>query len=119
MARVKLSLSIACLFFSATVFAWDSQRASVPLIVDGRVVPYKVFALYLMPGQAFDVQFQAQAAQGRYAFAGQEAQLGASELVSPNFRIRQSGMYLTVATCLAGRQIFMSMISPKTGRWMI
>jgi peptidase M15-like protein len=95
MARVKLSVSIACLFFSSTAFAWDSQRATVPLIVDGRVVPFKVFAVYVMPGQAFDVQFQAQAAQGRYAFAGQEGQVGAAALVAP----MKPGLYpMTILT---------------------
>lgn len=90
MCAMKLSVSVICLLFSCAVMGWDAQRASVPLIVDGRAVPYKVFAIYLMPGQSFDVQLQGQESQGRYVFAGQEGQLGTSQLVAP----MKSGLYV-------------------------
>ncbi len=37
--------------------AWDSRRLSTPVIIDGRTIPYREFAIYLMPGQPFSVSF--------------------------------------------------------------
>ncbi|XOV85551.1 MAG: D-Ala-D-Ala carboxypeptidase family metallohydrolase [bacterium] len=75
-------LAAGCLLMSSA-FGWDSQRAAVPLVVDGRIVPYRIFAIYLMPGQVFEVGYENDALRGDYVFAGQQGQLGSGELVAP------------------------------------
>jgi hypothetical protein len=110
---VRLLLIVSSLLFGSAASAWDSQRAPVPLVVDGRVVPYMVFAIYLMPGQSFHVQFQTKETQGRYAFAGKEGRLGAAELRAPS----KPGLYpMDIQSDLASdaRQLNVFVMVPAT-----
>ena len=110
---VRLLLIVSSMLFASTASGWDSQRASLPLVVDGRVVPYMVFAIYLMPGQSFDVQLQSKERQGWYTFAGQEGQLEGAELVAPI----QPGLYpMNIQSDLASdaRQLNVFVMVPAT-----
>lgn len=37
--------------------AWDSSRLSVPVTVNGQVIPYPVFAIFVMPGSRLEIGF--------------------------------------------------------------
>ncbi len=62
---------------------WDSGRLAVPLVVDGNTIPYREFALYMMPGKAFDVAFAAIDEHGQARFRGHTAEVGATSFTAP------------------------------------
>ncbi len=64
--------------------AWDSHREAVAVVVDGRMIPYQTFAIYLMPGQQFEVLFQGLQSDGEVFWNGQTTRLSEGQLVAPD-----------------------------------
>lgn len=62
---------------------WDSRRLSAPLTVDQRPVPYPEFAIYLMPGQNFQVIMETAGAPATAHFRGRATPLDGSPLTAP------------------------------------
>lgn len=70
-----------CLCNSAV--AWDGHRETVAMVVDGRTIPYQTFAIYLMPGQQFELRFEGSGNDGEVLWHGKTTRLGESQLVAP------------------------------------
>lgn len=68
---------------SGVCSAWDDSRLVAPLMIDGRIVPYPEFAIYLMPSQKFDVHFVDTAVGGTIDFGGSQGRVGEFELKAP------------------------------------
>ena len=60
---------------------WDSTRLAIPMVVDGRTIPYREFAIYVMPGHTVDVGF-GEGGSGTVHFQGRTAAVG-SALTAP------------------------------------
>lgn len=83
----QLSLLLLAGLFSATAQAWDSQRLPVRLLIQDLQVPYPVFAIYPLPGDAIPVRWEDNAA-GRIRYLGSERATGGEPLRAP----RQPGL---------------------------
>ena len=66
---VILAWLLSCLA-GAPAHGWDAARLAVPVVVDDLVSPYPEFAIYLAPGQPFQVSFGEAGTHGRIRFAG-------------------------------------------------
>ena len=69
---------------SGITSARDDSRLVMPLMIDGRTVPYPVFAIYVMPGQTFDVHYVDAVAGGTIEFGGSSGRVGEFTLRAPN-----------------------------------
>ena len=82
MSRSFFALLVA-LFLSSRAMAWQDSRLSMPIVVDGRTIPYTEFAIYLMPGQEFDVRYADAVEAGQISFGGTNGHVGEVQLYAP------------------------------------
>lgn len=68
---------------SGACLAWDDSRLAMPLKIDGRIVPYPEFAIYLMPGHRFDLHFVDAAVGGTIEFGASRGRVGEIKLKAP------------------------------------
>ena len=64
--------------------AWNAQVLSVPVIVNNQTIPYSDFAVYLLPGQQFEVRFSDTAIAGAVVFRGETRPLNEQPLRAPD-----------------------------------
>ncbi len=76
-------VGLALLLAAPGLAAWDSGKLAVPIVIDERPIPYPEFAIYLMPGQEFDVHFLDAIQGGEIRFAGETRAVGAAPLTAP------------------------------------
>ncbi len=62
---------------------WDSRHLTVPVVVDGNTIPYREFAVFMMPGHSFSVSVDDSADGGTVRFAGGTAPLDAASFTAP------------------------------------
>jgi hypothetical protein len=60
--------SVVLLMITGPARAWDAGLLSAPLVIDGRTVPYREFAVYLLPGQHFEVRYVDASERGKLEF---------------------------------------------------
>ncbi len=63
--------------------AWDSTRLDDPVMINGHVIPYPVFAIFVMPGSAISAGFVDSSGGATITFDGRKVQPGDPELVAP------------------------------------
>jgi hypothetical protein len=68
--RYRDFLALLGLCVCNMALARDGQREAVAIVVDGRVIPYQTSAIYLMPGQQFEVQTQGLQSAGEVLWNG-------------------------------------------------
>jgi hypothetical protein len=74
------------IFLLVTISAraeWDNGRLSSPIVIDGRIISYPIFAIFLMPEQKFDVHYQDAVQGGRLEFGDVSTAIGESRLQAP------------------------------------
>lgn len=71
------------LLLGATAHAWNADRLSAPLVIDQRTIPYPVFAIYVMPGQTFELGFRDAQGGGTVHFLGTSQPVGGARLQAP------------------------------------
>ncbi len=76
--------AVLALLATATASAWDAGRLAIPVVIDERPIPYPVFAIYLMPGQAFDAHFIDATRGGEIRFGGATGKIGEIPLKAPD-----------------------------------
>lgn len=54
---LRVALLSCSLLGAGPAVAWDSARLSVPMVVNGNIIPYPVFAIFVMPGSKIEVGF--------------------------------------------------------------
>lgn len=54
---VRRILLIGALFLTGQASAWDGSRLTMPVMVNGEVIPYPVFAIFVMPGSPISLGF--------------------------------------------------------------
>ena len=85
MIAVKRAIFAVCaVLFFATANAWDSERLAVPVMVNGNVIPYPVFAIYVMPGSPISVGLVDATGGATVAFGGQAPSDDSLEFVAPS-----------------------------------
>ncbi len=80
---MKRLLGLALLLAAPQLAAWDDSRLAVPIVIDERPVPYPEFAIYLLPGEAFDVHFLDATHGGEIRYRGETGKVGAMALSAP------------------------------------
>ena len=80
---VRNSVCAGLLLVCCTVHAWNPTRLAVPVVVNGLVIPYSEFAIYVMPQSPISVGFLDATGDADVTFAGQTSALASSELVAP------------------------------------
>lgn len=86
--RCAAALAILLLAAAAPAMSWDSARLAVPIVIDQHTIPYPEFAIYLMPGQQFQVSLRDAGGGGTVRFLGQSQAAGGANLRAPD----QSGL---------------------------
>lgn len=85
--RCRFALLLSVWAHAAAAIAppqdWDDGRLAVPLIVDDQVIPFPEFAIYLMPGQRFQLSFGEAGASGDIRFQDRTLTLGEQHLEAP------------------------------------
>jgi hypothetical protein len=76
--RIILVVCAAIIFSPA--MAWDQSRLSIPVIVNGHIIPYPVFAIFVMPGSPISVGFVDASGGATVSLGGRELGAEVSEL---------------------------------------
>jgi hypothetical protein len=76
--RIILVVCTAIIFSPA--MAWDQSRLSIPVIVNGHIIPYPVFAIFVMPGSPISVGFVDASGGATVSLGGRELGAEVSEL---------------------------------------
>lgn len=85
MTAVKRTILGLCLVFAiGPANAWDSARLAVPVMVNGHVVPYSVFAIYVMPGSPISVGLVDATGGATVTFDGRAPDNESLEFVAPS-----------------------------------
>ena len=84
MKRLSLVFAIGVIFLaSPAAGAWDSSRLTHPVMINDNVVPYPVFAIFVMPGTPLSVGFVDADGGATITFAGREVDPEGPPLVAP------------------------------------
>jgi len=78
--RMVMGLLVGSLPLAA--WGWNSERLGTPLRIDDETVPYRQFAIYVMPGAPIDVGF-VDASGGSLTFQGNRVPMDGSPLQAP------------------------------------
>ena len=85
MIAVKRATLILCAMLAiGTANAWDSERLAVPVMVNGHVIPYPVFAIYVMPGSLISVGLMDATGGATVTFGGRAPDNESLEFVAPS-----------------------------------
>lgn len=63
-------------------WGWNSERLATPIVIDEETVPFSQFAIYVMPGEDFDVRFL-EASGGTLSFEGQRFAMDGTSIRAP------------------------------------
>ena len=55
-AIIRTILVVYAILFVSPAMAWDQARLSVPVTVNGHIISYPVFAIFVMPGSSISVE---------------------------------------------------------------
>lgn len=64
------ALLLALGLATSTAFAWDSTRLAIPVQINGLIVPYPIFSIFVMPGSTIHVGFLDATGGATVALAG-------------------------------------------------
>jgi len=73
-------LSALCGLGAGQAQAWDDSRLSVPVMVNGHIIPYPVFAIFVMPGSPIEVGFVDALGGATVNFGGREMDVAEAQL---------------------------------------
>ena len=82
MRVARLLVLLAVCLATHMAAAWDATRLTVPVMVNGHIIPYPVFAIFVMPGSPISAGFVDAAEGATITFGGHDVE-PASELVAP------------------------------------
>jgi hypothetical protein len=83
MRRHWLSLLVALCLLPQLATAWNSKTLEDPVMVNGHVIPYPVFAIFVMPGTEISAGFVDATSGAKITFMGREVD-PESALLAPN-----------------------------------
>lgn len=81
-ATARTAALFGLMLLSQAGGAWDASRLSVPVMVNGDLVPYPVFAIYVMPGSPISVGFVDATGGATVRLAGRELPSGVDGLLA-------------------------------------
>lgn len=79
-AIMRIILVVYVLVVVSPAMAWDQTRLAVPVAVNGHIIPYAVFAIFVMPGSSISVGLGG----AKVTLGGRELDLETSELKASN-----------------------------------
>lgn len=100
---MRIILVVCAVFVISPAAAWDKTRLSVPVMVNGHVIPFSVFAIFVMPESPISVGFIDSSGGARLTMAGRELDLGSSHLKasgSPGLEVLEIHNIATGESCL-------------------
>ena len=84
MKRLRQAVLLAMLLLaSQTVLGWDGARLSVPVMINGNVVPYPVFSVFVVPGDVITAGFVDSSGGARMTLDGREIDANAAGVKAP------------------------------------
>ena len=101
---IRLILVVYAALVISPAMGWDRSRLSVPVMVNGHIIPYPVFAIFVMPGSPISVGFVDASGGATVRLGGRDpdlaspAELRASE--EPGMEILEIGNTASGETCL-------------------
>ncbi len=76
------ALLVLCLVWQP-LLAWDSARLADPVMINGNIIPYPVFAIFVMPGSPISAGFVDAGGGAIVRFNGREFPTGENNLTAP------------------------------------
>lgn len=83
-AAWRAVLIVCAVIVAGPVMAADQSRLAIPVMVNGHVIPYPVFAIYVMPGSDISVGFVDAVGGATIKMDGREVNLGEEHLQAPD-----------------------------------
>lgn len=80
---MRVLLCSACLLPQLAA-AWDSARLDDPVMINGHVIPYPVFAIFVMPGSPISAGFVDASSGATIMFDGRAVEAGDPDLRAPD-----------------------------------
>lgn len=82
------TLARCLLLFAITLLpqvaaAWDSTRLEHPVMINGHIIPYPVFAIFVMPGTPISAGFVDAVSGAKITFDGREVGADIPEIIAP------------------------------------
>ncbi len=82
LARYLAPLTVCVL--APPALAWDSTRLTEPVMINGNIIPYPVFAIFVMPGSPISAGFVDASGGAKITFGGREVDPSGPGLFAPN-----------------------------------
>lgn len=77
---LRAILIFFAVFVISPATAWDHTRLSVPAMVNGQIIPYPVFAIFVMPGSSITAGFVDSSGGATLTLGGRELDLDATAI---------------------------------------
>jgi hypothetical protein len=81
--RLFLVTLLLCVVDSGAVAAWNDARLQQPVVINGNPVPYREFAIYVLPSATIDVAI-AGGNPGRVGYLDRDTVIGTGKLTAPD-----------------------------------
>lgn len=75
---IRFILVLCAALVASPAMGWDQSRLSVPVMVNEHIIPYPMFAIFVMPGSPISVGFVDASGGASVRLAGRELDLAAS-----------------------------------------
>lgn len=79
----SLILAAAALFSAQSAIAWETERLTVPAIINGHTIPYPVFAIFVLPNDPIEIGLTSDDHEVLVRFAGQTSRGGRVVTTAP------------------------------------
>ncbi len=81
---IRYMALLAVFLAPQAALSWDSTRLSEPVMVNGHLIPYPVFAIFVMPGSTISAGFVDATGGASMTFMGRKVDPAESEVVAPS-----------------------------------
>ncbi|HKJ17107.1 MAG TPA: D-Ala-D-Ala carboxypeptidase family metallohydrolase [Xanthomonadales bacterium] len=82
--RARLITILTALVLSSSALGWNDDRLSVPVMVNGHIIPYPEFAIFVMPGTPISAGFVDSGGGASVRWANQVMNHSSRQLVAPD-----------------------------------
>ena len=81
---LRFATCIGLTLLATTAPAWDSGRLSEPVMINGQIIPYPQFSIFVMPGTPISAGFVDATGGASITFLGREQDSGTEGLLAPS-----------------------------------
>ncbi|MDX1509200.1 MAG: hypothetical protein R3358_13015, partial [Woeseiaceae bacterium] len=102
MSRALRIAAAFAILAAAPAFAWDSAKLANPVMINGQVVPYPVFSIFVMPGSEISAGFVDASGGATITLGGRKIDVSSSMIVAqkkPGLEVLELRNDATGETC--------------------